>query len=113
MSMYIKNVTKNIDIGIKGRTLKPGCGDVFSDEISEQSGVAVYIKKGWLKAEMVKEVPGGVSAGEVKKDSGERSKKSPEKEVEREAKKAPEKEVKKESEKEAKSSEPNTTTPAK
>lgn len=67
MSMYIKNITKNIDIGIRSRTLKPGCGDTFPDEVAEQPGVFAYIKKGWLKSEMVKEVPGAVSVGEIKK----------------------------------------------
>ena len=101
MSVHIINVTKNIEIGIKGRTLKPSCGDVFSDDIAEQPGVVAYIKKGWLKAEMVKEIPGGLSAGEIKK--------TPEKEV----KKASEKEVKKESEKEVKGTETGIATPAK
>lgn len=67
MSVYITNVTKNVDIGIRGITLKPGCGDTFADEIAEQPGVVAYIKKGWLKSEMVKEVPDAVSVGEVKK----------------------------------------------
>lgn len=67
MSVRITNVTKNIDVGIRGKTLKPGCGDTFLDDIAEQPGVIAYVKKGWLKSEMIKEVPGAVSVGEVKK----------------------------------------------
>lgn len=67
MSVYITNITKNIHIGVGHRTLKPGIGDTFSDEVAEQPGVIAYVKKGWLKSEMIKEVPDAVSVGEVKK----------------------------------------------
>lgn len=57
MNVYITNVTKNIDVSIREKTLKPGRGDVFSEEASKQDGVVAFVKKGWLKIEMVKESP--------------------------------------------------------
>ena len=65
MNVYITNDTKNIDISIRERTLKPGSGGVFSEEILKQDGVVAFVKKGWLKIEMVKESPEGVAAGIV------------------------------------------------
>lgn len=65
MSVYITNAEK-FDISIREKTLKPGSGDVFSDEIATQEGVVAFIKKGWLKCEMVKESPDAVSVEVVK-----------------------------------------------
>lgn len=64
MNVYITNIAK-FDISIKEKTLKPGSGDVFSEEVSKQDGVVAFAKKGWLKVEMVKEFPEGVAAGVV------------------------------------------------
>lgn len=66
MNVYITNVAK-FDVSIRERTLKPGSGDVFSEEVSKQDGVVAFAKKGWLKIEMVKESPDGVAAGVVSK----------------------------------------------
>ena len=65
MNVYIENVTKNIDISIRERTLKPGSGGVFSEEVSKQDGVVAFVKRGWLKIEIVKESPDGVATGIV------------------------------------------------
>jgi len=65
MNVYITNVTKNMDVSIRERTLKPGKGDVFSEEVSKQDGVVAFARKGWLKIEMVKESPEGIAAGIV------------------------------------------------
>ena len=62
MNVYITNVTKNMDVSIKEKTLKPGKGDVFSEEASKQEGVVAFIKKGLLKVEMIKEFPDAVVA---------------------------------------------------
>ena len=37
-----------MDVSIKEKTLKPGKGDVFSEEASKQEGVVAFIKKGLL-----------------------------------------------------------------
>ena len=63
-NVYIKNIA-NFDISVRSKTLKPGMGDVFSDEVSKQDGVVAYQKKGWLEVEMVKESPDAVSVGVV------------------------------------------------
>ena len=65
MNVYIENITKNIDVSIRQKILKPGSGDVFSGEVSKQDGVVAFARKGWLKIEMVKESPNGVVAGVV------------------------------------------------
>lgn len=68
MNVYITNIAK-FDISIREKTLKPGGGEnsggVFSEEVSKQDGVVAFVKKGWLKIEMVKESPEGVAAGIV------------------------------------------------
>lgn len=67
-NVFITNATTNMDISVRGKTLKPGKGDVFVEDVSKQDGVVAYVKRGFLKVEMVKESPGdGVSVGVVPK----------------------------------------------
>lgn len=69
-NVYIKNIS-NFDISVRSKTLKPGKGDVFPEEVSKQDGVVAYQKKGWLQVEMVKESPDGVSVGIVPEQSSD------------------------------------------
>jgi hypothetical protein len=72
MNVYITNIAK-FDISIREKTLKPGGGErsggMFPEEVLKQDGVVAFVKKGWLRVEMVKESPDGVSVGVVSEPS--------------------------------------------
>lgn len=59
--VYITNISKNVSVGIAGKTLKPGMGNDFEDAVAEIYGVVAAEKKGLISIEMVKSVPGGVA----------------------------------------------------
>ena len=69
-NVFITNATTNMDISVRGKTLKPGKGDVFAEEVSKQDGVVAYVKRGFLKVEMVKESPPDAVAVSVVPDQG-------------------------------------------
>lgn len=69
MAIYITNITDNIEISVRSISLKPGKGHEFDDEIAEQPGVVAYVKKGWLKTEMVKKVPVEVPVSKIDTDT--------------------------------------------
>ena len=56
-NVYITNITQNMDISIQGKTLKPGEGDVFSEEVSKRDGIVAFVRKSFLAVAVADDVP--------------------------------------------------------
>ena len=63
--VYITNITdekgQRMDIGVPGKTLTPGEGMEFPDEVADIYGIVAAEKKGFVSIEMVKSAPVGAA----------------------------------------------------